>query len=242
MIKRTRAAANRPARFDWLGDGAVTLRLDATTSRATSERVFALMARIEAERFPGVVDIVPAYTTVTVVFDEDAQPERAAVEAVLTTLMDEATTQSSPLRTRQLVVPVAYGGNEGPDLASFAARVGLAPEEVVARHLAPEYVVGMLGFLPGFPYLIGLDPALALPRRDTPRARVPGGSVAIGGAQTGIYPFDAPGGWHLIGRTALRLFDATRAEPALLRPGDRLRFRAVAPELLATTALELGDA
>ena len=122
---------------------------------------------------------------------------------------------------------MCYGGEYGPDLEAVAVHAGLSPDAVVARHAAGDYSVAMLGFAPGFPYLLGLDPALHAPRRTDPRTRVPAGSVAIGGAQTGIYPRELPGGWNLIGRTPLPLFDPRREPPALLAAGDRVRFRAI---------------
>lgn len=128
---------------------------------------------------------------------------------------------------RTVEIPVRYGGDDGPDLAAVAAHCGLSPAEVVARHVAGTYTVAMLGFAPGFPYLVGLDQALATPRRADPRTRVAAGSVGIGGAQTGIYPAAGPGGWQLIGRSDIALFDVARSPPALLRAGDRLRFVAV---------------
>jgi KipI family sensor histidine kinase inhibitor len=124
-------------------------------------------------------------------------------------------------------IPVCYGGECGPDIAAVAEHAGLLRDAVIARHTAAEYTVAMLGFAPGFPYLLGLDPSLQMPRRATPRTRVPAGSVAIGGAQTGIYPRELPGGWHLIGRTPLVLFDPQRELPCLLAPGDRVRFHAI---------------
>ncbi|WIG55610.1 MAG: Allophanate hydrolase 2 subunit 1 [Rhodanobacteraceae bacterium] len=126
-----------------------------------------------------------------------------------------------------MAIPVCYGGDCGPDIDAIAEHAGLVRDEVIARHAAAEYTVAMLGFAPGFPYLLGLDAALHVPRRATPRTRVPAGSVAIGGAQTGIYPCELPGGWHLIGRTPLALFDPRRDPPCLLAPGDRVRFRAI---------------
>jgi KipI family sensor histidine kinase inhibitor len=121
-------------------------------------------------------------------------------------------------------IPVAYGGEAGPDLESAAAELGMTPTQLAQRHAAGEYTVAMIGFAPGFPYLLGLDPALALPRLPTPRTAVPAGSVGIGGAQTGIYPRESPGGWRVIGCTPLALFDPAREPPALLAPGDRVRF------------------
>jgi KipI family sensor histidine kinase inhibitor len=124
-------------------------------------------------------------------------------------------------------IAVRYGGADGPDLERVAAHAGLSAGEVVARHAASDYTVAMLGFAPGFPYLLGLDAALHVPRRANPRTRVPAGSVAIGGAQTGIYPRELPGGWNLIGCTPLTLFDPCRDQPCLLAPGDRVRFHAI---------------
>jgi KipI family sensor histidine kinase inhibitor len=118
-------------------------------------------------------------------------------------------------------VPVRYDGEDLPEVARLT---GLEPEEVVRRHTAPLYTVAFLGFSPGFPYLVGLDPALAVPRRDSPRTSIPAGSVGLAGDQTGIYPTASPGGWRLIGRTEVILFDPGRDPPALLGPGDRLRF------------------
>ena len=135
------------------------------------------------------------------------------------------------------MVPVCYGGEFGPDLDDLARYARLSVDEVIARHCAPDYRVAMLGFAPGFPYLLGLDPALHAPRRATPRVRVPAGSVAIGGAQTGIYPSELPGGWLLIGRTPLTLFDPAREAPALLAPGQRLRFRAISADEISAGEL-----
>jgi inhibitor of KinA len=124
-------------------------------------------------------------------------------------------------------IPVCYGGDLGPDLGGIAEWAGLTVEDVIRAHAAVPYRVYMLGFLPGFAYLGAVDPRIAMPRRTTPRLRVPAGSVAIAGPQTGVYPADAPGGWHLIGRTPLTMFDVARTHPSLLAPGDRVEFRAV---------------
>ena len=121
-------------------------------------------------------------------------------------------------------IGVRYGGEDGPDLAAVAEYAGLSPRQVVERHAAGEYRVAMLGFAPGFPYLLGLDPRIAMPRLSTPRQRVEAGSVGIGGTQAGIYPRSGPGGWRIIGRTDAVLFDPARDPPSLLAPGDRVRF------------------
>ncbi len=125
---------------------------------------------------------------------------------------------------RTVEIPVVYGGESGPDLEDVARYAGMAPERVVELHASAQYLVYFLGFSPGFPYLGGLPAALAVPRLEAPRTRVPAGSVAIGGGQTGIYPVESPGGWRIIGRTPLLMFDSRQDPPALLAMGDRLRF------------------
>jgi inhibitor of KinA len=135
---------------------------------------------------------------------------------------------------RERVIPVCYGGEFGPDLAEVAAHAGLDEGATSALHSGAKYRVHAVGFAPGFPYLAGLPGKLHIPRRATPRTRVPAGSIGIGGAQTGVYPLSTPGGWRLIGRTPLRLFrPENETEPALLRPGDRVRFQAISPEEFA---------
>jgi KipI family sensor histidine kinase inhibitor len=152
--------------------------------------------------------------------------------ATLATLLGDVDDEA-PAMARLVEIPVCYGGDFGPDLDALADHARLGAEEVVERHAGAMYTVAMLGFAPGFPYLFGLDPALHMPRRASPRTRVPAGSVAIGGAQTGIYPSELPGGWQLIGRTPLVLFDADRDPPSLLMPGDRVRFVAIDAAALA---------
>jgi KipI family sensor histidine kinase inhibitor len=131
---------------------------------------------------------------------------------------------AASIQGRQIEIPVVYGGEAGPDLADVAVHTGLSPAEVVRRHSGGDYVVYLLGFLPGFAFMGGLPPELATPRRAEPRTAVPARSVGIGGEQTGIYPLVSPGGWQLIGRTSVELFDPNAAEPTLLRPGDHVRF------------------
>ena len=133
-----------------------------------------------------------------------------------------------PAPSRVVEIPVCYGGEFGEDLSFVAARAGLSVDDVIARHAAASYRVAMLGFSPGFPFLLGLPPELACARRDTPRRAVAAGSVGIAGGQTGVYPVESPGGWQLIGRTPLALFDAQGDPPALLQPGDGVRFVAIA--------------
>jgi inhibitor of KinA len=139
-------------------------------------------------------------------------------------LLPDALAPGAVAEAETIEIPVCYGGAFGPDLAVVAAQARLSLEEVIARHAAPNYLVHMIGFAPGFPYLGGLDARLATPRKAAPRPLVPAGSVGIAGGQTGIYSLPTPGGWQLIGRTPLRLFDPARSQPSLLRAGLRLRF------------------
>lgn len=203
-----------------LGDSALLFTFSGRIDPADNARVHALAAGVAALGLPGIRALVPSYSALAVHFDplawDPADLERALAAA------GEA--PAAPAETRIVEIPVRYGGEDGPDLASVAAHCNLSPEEVVRRHAGGTYRVHFLGFAPGFPYLGGLDPALAAPRLDAPRTRVRAGSVGIAGAQTGIYPLDSPGGWRLIGRTPLALFDPGRLEPCLLRPGDLLRF------------------
>lgn len=167
--------------------------------------------------------MVPAVSSLAVHFD----PLRTDPEPVARLVRECAAASPSPAPGRLLEIPVCYDGEYAPDLAEVAAFAQCSEEEVVERHLAPEYRVLMLDFMPGFPYLGLVDERIAMPRRAQPRARVPAGSVAIAGRQTGVYPAESPGGWRVIGRTPMALFDARRDPPAVLRPGDRVRFRRV---------------
>ncbi len=216
--------AAAPPRYRPAGDGALSVEFAPEISPAVNRRVRALLAALDADPPPGLLDLVPAYRTLLIVYD----PLRLSHAALLDRLraLDTATDAPPPVG-RRVVLPIAYGGEFGPDLAAVAAHAGLTPEEVIARHGAGRYLVYFLGFSPGFPYLGGLDPALATPRLPEPRTSVPAGAVGIGGDQTGIYPQATPGGWRLIGRTPVRLYDPAAPEPTLLRPGDEIRPRAI---------------
>lgn len=239
-------AAGRDTAGGWRierhGDAALELRCADAISPAASARVHAAMAALAAAKLPAVEELVPGYVSLTVLLRDLPRRERGEAEAAVRAVVAMVGEGSAEPDARLVTIPVAYGGESGPDLADVAARTGLSVDEVIARHAAPTYRVAFIGFLPGFPYLMGLDPALHLPRRATPRTRVPAGAVAIGGAQTGIYPVASPGGWHLIGRTALSLFDPAASPPSLLRAGDRVRFRPVDADALARTAVEVSDA
>lgn len=224
------ATASAPSAivFEALADDAWLLRLGDAIDDAVNARVHRLAARLRAQAPPWLRDLVPAYASLALFFDESAI-DALAVKSWLTAQCAQPDDYANDTQaTRRIVeIPVAYGGDYGPDLGSAAAELGLSAHELIARHSGGDYTVAMIGFAPGFPYLSGLDPALALPRLATPRTDVAAGSVAIGGAQTGIYPRPGPGGWRLLGRTPLALFDVSREQPSLLQPGDRVRFVAI---------------
>lgn len=223
-----------------LGETGLLVRLGESIDADCNLRVHRLAAHLAGAAPAWLIDLVPAYASLAVVLDLDAfkdgpatglnTPLKQAEDWLRARLAEPIEKTDSGACLEPLVVPVRYGGEHGPDLAAVAEATGLGADEVVARHCGGDYCVAMLGFAPGFPYLLGLDPALALPRLATPRTRVPAGSIGIGGAQTGIYPRESPGGWRLIGRTPMRLFDPSREPPARLAPGQRVRFVSIPDE------------
>lgn len=221
----TRAAGAAPPLVAPLGDEAVLVRLGTVVDPILVRRARWLAARLRAAHLPGVREVVSSYAAVALYLADPAAQSRAlaaARELAHSVPDDPAPDEAEP--AREVVIPVRY---DGPDLDEVARRCALAPDEVVRRHAARVYEAYAIGFVPGFAYLGVLDEALRLPRHEQPRTRVPAGSVAIAGAQTAVYPFATPGGWHLIGRTDVRLFDPAREPAALLAPGDRVRFRPV---------------
>lgn len=218
-----------PARIAPLGDCALQITLGTRLGDVTNATVHALARRIRAAALPGLRDLVPAYMTLTLHYDPLTWTHDTLCRALtaLLTEQDEVADASAP--PREVRIPVCYGGEYGPDLITVAAHAGLPTETVIQRHTGALYRVYFLGFTPGFAYLGGLDPRLAMARKATPRACVPAGSVGIAGAQTGVYPQATPGGWQIIGRTPLTLFDPGRSPPCLLAPDDRVRFVAIDP-------------
>lgn len=208
-----------------LAESGVLVEIGSTIEPRLVARVMALTSAIDAAALPGVIDVVPSYTTIMIVFDPSTT-DTDQVASSIRYLALSATTGPPPT-PREVTIPVAYGGAHGPDLAGVAAHTGLAPEEVVASHAGADYVVACMGFAPGFGFLVGLPAALATPRRPSPRTRVHRGSVGIGGAQTGVYSLDTPGGWNLIGRTPVPLVDLGGPAPFLLQPGDRVTFEPI---------------
>ena len=205
-----------------VGDTCVSIEFGTTIDDGINARCVAFARLLEGLALKGVRDVVVTYNAVTVHFDPRAMNRDSLcieMKALAVRTVDEASAD-----TRTVEVPVSYGGEAGPDLAAVAAFARCPQDEVIGLHTATEYRVYMLGFLPGFPYMAAVNARIAMPRLDAPRLRVPAGSVGIAGMQTGIYPYESPGGWRIIGRTSLRLFDAARPEPFLLKAGDRVKF------------------
>ena len=229
-----------------LGDSALIARVSEQFNAAPEEtlnEVLCAFHRLRKSGIPGVIELAPAYTSVAVFFDPIAVAKSSGapddVFDWLAMRIREAMAAGAGRGRRQKIsksdvrvveIPVCYHPEFAPDMDDVVRRAKIPREEVVDLHSAAEYRVACIGFVPGFPFLTGLPKKLATPRRDTPRKEIPPGSVGIGGAQTGLYPLRSPGGWNLIGRTPLKLFDSTKNPPALLRPGDRVRFRVITPE------------
>ena len=210
----------------WLdaGDGALTIEFGHAITPALVAQVAALEHAVDATRargeLPGLVETVPTFRSLTLLYDP-LRTTRAALDPALRSLLD-APASARAVAPRRWCVPASYGG--AADLADVAAATGLAADAVVALHAASTYTVYMLGFMPGFAFLGGLPEVLAMPRRREPRVRVPAGSLAITGPLTAVYPWESPGGWQLIGHCPVPLFDARATPPALLAPGDEVRF------------------
>jgi inhibitor of KinA len=213
-------------RFLSAGDRALVVEFGDRVERALSDDVLRLDASLRSGALPGVVETVPTFRSLMVHYDPLAT-SRADLEQAITRLLDRRSDARSAAKLWR--VPICYDGEFAPDLAEVARLAGLTPSAVVALHSAVRYHVYMLGFLPGFPYMGDLPLQLALPRRADPRLRVPAGSVSIATSLTAIYPYESPGGWHLIGATPIRLFDPSRPRPALLAAGDIVQFEPIDP-------------
>lgn len=207
------------ARCYLLGEKAVVLELEPPVMLASQQRIWGLLERLNAS--DEVSEAIPGMNNITVVLKD---PQRLALDGIewLQRWWEES--EAVIPTPRRIEIPVVYGGVAGPDLDAVARQNDLTPAQVVALHSSAEYIVYFLGFQPGFAYLGGLPDILATPRRAEPRLEVAAGSVGIGGSQTGIYPLATPGGWQIIGRTPLSLFNPDNASPTLLLPGDSVRF------------------
>ncbi len=204
------------------GDSVLVVEFEERIDLAVNARAIACAEAIQDAAIAGVRDVVPTYRSVAVYFD----PLRTDGDALIERMSHDAEHAAVPeaSATPAVRIPVCYGGELGPDLAAVAAFAAVTEDDVVRVHSSAIYHVFMLGFVPGFAYLGLVDARIAMPRRATPRVRVPAGSVGIAGVQTGIYPTETPGGWQLIGRTPVRPFDPARPEPFLMKAGDAVRF------------------
>jgi inhibitor of KinA len=221
-----------PFRILPAGDSAIVVEFEERIDPIVNDRTIACAGALQQAAIPGVRDIVPTYRSVAIYFD----PLRTDGAALMARAEHEARLASSrssdsqnPSRSRvtpspTVRIPVCYGGELGPDLADMAAFAHMDETEVVRTHTASTYRVFMVGFVPGFAYLGIVDERIAMPRRASPRLRVPAGSVAVGGVQTGVYPMETPGGWQVIGRTPVKPYDPQRTDPFLMRAGDAVQF------------------
>lgn len=211
-----------------LGESALVVEFGREISPELNDLAIALARQLNEKPFPGFREAVPCYASVGVYYDplvcrQENKSVFAGVRTEVEARLDQLGVRSS-VASRLIEVPVDFSDAVGPDLAEMCESLSITRDRFIETYCGREYRVYMLGFLPGFAYMGELDPSVAFPRLSTPRLRVPKGSVGIAGRQTGIYPAESPGGWRLIGRTALELFDADREEPSLFNPGDRVRF------------------
>ena len=211
-----------------VGDCAVSVELGQEISLEINHKVMALKMVLEREPIRGIVELIPTYCSLLIQYDPmDLRygQLRDRLEALVTQL-DEV-----EMPPKQVVeIPVAYGGEYGPDLGEVARAHNISEEEVIKLHSEPEYPIYMLGFVAGFPYLGGMNKAIATPRKKSPRLKIEAGSVGIAGEQTGIYSVESPGGWQIIGRTPLKLYDVEREEPVLLKAGQYVKFKPITKE------------
>jgi inhibitor of KinA len=205
-----------------LGDTGIIIQFGTEISEAIYQQIRQYVYRLEQSRIEGIVEWVPAYTTLAVFY----RPNIISYDELSQKLLKIGEKiESMPVPDPIVIeIPTLYGKEAGPDIQFVAETNGLSEEEVVKIHSSSDYLIYMIGFVPGFPYLGGMDKRIAAPRKKTPRSRIPAGSIGIAGEQTGIYPLETPGGWQIIGRTPVKLYDPQKQDPILLKAGDYIRF------------------
>lgn len=208
-------------------ENALTIYMGDDVDEKMNRRLVSLKNEIEAMELSGIEEIVISYTSLIIYYDL-FNADVSAIETAVKGIDTDALLQGK-FEYKIVEIPVCYGGEYGPDIGAFSED-GLGAEDVIEMHSNTEYIVYMLGFMPGFPYLGGLDERLHKARLSTPRVRIPAGSVGIGGRQTGMYPFESPGGWNLLGRTPVHLFDERRETPILYQAGDRVVYRSISED------------
>lgn len=231
-----------------LGDAALVMKIADKVNPTVHKKIIHLLHIIESDPFPGLIEVVPTYTNITVFYDPiRVISETTFVESAFETVHNiminylKKLEQTTPLKQKTIQIPVLYGGNYGPDLTYVAQNNGITEEEVVDIHSASNYLIYMIGFAPGFPFLGGIDRRITAPRKKLPRTKIPAGSVGIAGTQTGIYPIDTPGGWQIIGQTPRNLFLRNENNPSLLTCGDVLQFIPITEEEFKQYEAEEGE-
>lgn len=221
------------------GDCSVCVEFGNEISPEINKKIRAFKIAVEKSGIPGVVETVPTYRSLLVHYKPEIIGFKALTEKFAELMGSLASIQIPPPAV--IEIPVLYGGEMGPDIENVAEHNHKTVEEVIRIHTSEDYLIYMLGFIAGFPYLGGMSKEIATPRLKNPRVKIEGGSVGIAGEQTGIYPLDSPGGWQLIGRTPLKLYDADREKPVLLEAGQYIRFKSVTQEEYAQIEKEVAD-
>lgn len=221
------------------GDSGLLIQFEQVISPAINQRIAAIVKLIRAQQISGIIDMIPTYCSLLINYNPQAISYKELHHRIESIVKMDTKTESITKKVYE--IPTCYGGKYGPDLKNIAEHAGLSEEEVIRIHSSSDYLIYMLGFLPGFTYLGGLDERIHTPRLANPRVLIPAGSVGIGGSQTGIYPVDSPGGWQLMGMTPVRTYDPNRAEPILVQAGDYIRFVPVSEEEYLAIEKQVAD-
>ena len=212
----------KKAKILTVGDSSILIEFGKEISPAINARIATMVKLLKVQQIEGIIDMIPSFCALLINYDSRVisyAQLKVRLEAVL-----KLDAESESVATSVFDIPVCYGGKYGPDMANLVEHSGLSEKEIIKIHSGSDYLIYMLGFLPGFPYLGGLDERIHIPRLASPRIKIPAGSVGIGGAQTGIYPLDSPGGWQLLGQTPVKTYDPERETPILFEAGDYIRF------------------